>query len=171
MLMSFIMNIALGKFGYYITFALNFVQFMLYTYEYIRLKNESAPMLLVMTFIIMVIDMLLQYYIIRLASKIQHLEDQKREERGKAIRRAFVARDAGHRMMSADYSQIELRLMAAMSGDAAMLEAFRNWKTRCSPVRASSLTTKLWAAPRLVKRSEGTSIHPSIRSQHCPAAT
>ena len=87
MLMSFIMNIALGKFGYYITFALNFVQFMLYTYEYIRLKNESAPMLLVMTFIIMVIDMLLQYYIIRLASKIQHLEDQKREERGKAIRK------------------------------------------------------------------------------------
>ena len=87
MLLSFIMNIALGKFGYYITFALNFVQFMLYTYEYIRLKNESAPMLLVMTFIIMVIDMLLQYYIIRIASKIQHIEDQKREERGKVIRK------------------------------------------------------------------------------------
>ena len=87
MLLSFIMNIALGKFGYYITFALNFVQFMLYTYEYIRLKNESAPMLLVMTFIIMVIDMLLQYYIIRIASRIQHIEDQKRDERGKAIRK------------------------------------------------------------------------------------
>ena len=87
MLLSFIMNIALGKFGYYITFALNFVQFMLYTYEYIRLKNESAPMLLVMTFIIMVIDMLMQYYIIRIARRIQHIEDQKRDERGKAIRK------------------------------------------------------------------------------------
>ncbi len=49
-----------------------------------------------------------------------------RTERGRHIRRAFVARDAGHRLVSADYSQIELRLMAAFSGDAAMLEAFRN---------------------------------------------
>jgi len=49
-----------------------------------------------------------------------------RTERGKMIRKAFVARDADHVLLSADYSQIELRLMAAMSGDAAMLEAFRN---------------------------------------------
>lgn len=48
-----------------------------------------------------------------------------RTERGKAIRRAFVARDDRHRLISADYSQIELRIMAAMSGDAAMLDAFR----------------------------------------------
>ena len=48
-----------------------------------------------------------------------------RTERGKAIRRAFVARDERHRLVSADYSQIELRIMAAMSGDAAMLDAFR----------------------------------------------
>ena len=48
-----------------------------------------------------------------------------RTERGKAIRRAFVARDDRHRLVSADYSQIELRLMAAMSGDEAMLDAFR----------------------------------------------
>ncbi len=48
-----------------------------------------------------------------------------RTERGRFIRKAFVARDADHVLVSADYSQIELRLMAAMSGDAAMLEAFR----------------------------------------------
>ena len=49
-----------------------------------------------------------------------------RTERGKMIRKAFVPRDAGHVIVSADYSQIELRLMAAFSGDEAMLEAFRN---------------------------------------------
>jgi len=48
-----------------------------------------------------------------------------RTERGKMIRKAFVARDEKHVLVSADYSQIELRLMAAMSGDEAMLAAFR----------------------------------------------
>ena len=49
-----------------------------------------------------------------------------RTERGKLIRRAFVARDAQHVILSADYSQIELRLMAAFAQDGAMLAAFRN---------------------------------------------
>jgi DNA polymerase-1 len=48
-----------------------------------------------------------------------------RTERGKLIRKAFVARDERHVLVSADYSQIELRLMAAFSGDEAMLEAFK----------------------------------------------
>ena len=47
-----------------------------------------------------------------------------RTERGKLIRQAFVPRDADHVLISADYSQIELRLMAAFSRDEAMLEAF-----------------------------------------------
>ncbi len=49
-----------------------------------------------------------------------------RTERGRMIRRAFVARDGNHVLVSADYSQIELRLMAAFSQDEAMLAAFRN---------------------------------------------
>ncbi len=49
-----------------------------------------------------------------------------RTERGKNIRRAFVARDDMHQLISADYSQIELRLMASMSGDDAMISAFKN---------------------------------------------
>lgn len=49
-----------------------------------------------------------------------------RTERGKNIRRAFVARDDKHQLISADYSQIELRLMASMSGDEAMISAFKN---------------------------------------------
>ncbi len=48
-----------------------------------------------------------------------------RTDRGKEIRRAFVARDKDHVILSADYSQIELRIMAAFSKDESMLEAFR----------------------------------------------
>ena len=48
-----------------------------------------------------------------------------RTERGQHIRKAFVARDADHVIVSADYSQIELRLVAEIAGEAAMLEAFR----------------------------------------------
>ena len=48
-----------------------------------------------------------------------------RSERGQRIREAFVARDSDHVLLSADYSQIELRVMAAMSQDAGMIEAFK----------------------------------------------
>ena len=62
----------------------------------------------------------------RLSSSDPNLQNIPiRTERGKFIRKAFVARDADHVLVSADYSQIELRLMAAMSGDRAMLDAFR----------------------------------------------
>ena len=48
-----------------------------------------------------------------------------RTEQGREIRKAFVPRDAGHRLLSADYSQIELRIIAALSHETGMLEAFR----------------------------------------------
>ncbi len=47
-----------------------------------------------------------------------------REERGREIRKAFIPRDDDHILLAADYSQIELRLMAHMSGDISMIEAF-----------------------------------------------
>ena len=87
MFLSFSMNVFEGKFGFYISYALNFVQFMIYTYEYVMMKNESAPILLAMTFVTMVINMILQYYVIKLATKIKGIEDAKRDERGKAIRK------------------------------------------------------------------------------------
>ena len=63
----------------------------------------------------------------RLSSSDPNLQNIPiRTERGKMIRKAFVARDANHRIISADYSQIELRLMAAFAQDEAMLAAFRN---------------------------------------------
>jgi DNA polymerase I len=44
---------------------------------------------------------------------------------GRKVREAFVPRDADHILLSADYSQIELRLIAEISGDEAMLDAFQ----------------------------------------------
>ena len=48
-----------------------------------------------------------------------------RTERGQEIRKAFVPRDGEHLLLSADYSQIELRIIAALSREAGLLEAFR----------------------------------------------
>ena len=47
-----------------------------------------------------------------------------RTPRGREIRKAFVPRNEEYIILSADYSQIELRIMAAFSGDESMLEAF-----------------------------------------------
>ena len=48
-----------------------------------------------------------------------------RTERGREIRKAFIPRAAGRVLVSADYSQIELRIVAAISGDPNMCEAFK----------------------------------------------
>src|SRR5688572_938049 len=47
-----------------------------------------------------------------------------RTERGREIRKAFIPRDQNHVLLSADYSQIELRIVAAISNDTVMREAF-----------------------------------------------
>ncbi len=65
----------------------------------------------------------------RLASNNPNLQNiPVRTERGREIRKAFIPRDAGHVLVSADYSQIELRIVAAISGDTNMCEAFKNSK-------------------------------------------
>jgi len=47
-----------------------------------------------------------------------------RTERGREVRKAFIPRDSGHSIVSADYSQIELRIIAEISKDANMMDAF-----------------------------------------------
>ncbi|MGL6266721.1 MAG: DNA polymerase, partial [Chitinophagaceae bacterium] len=62
----------------------------------------------------------------RLSSNNPNLQNiPVRSERGKEIRKAFIPRDNKHVLISADYSQIELRIVAAISGDLNMCEAFR----------------------------------------------
>jgi len=51
-----------------------------------------------------------------------------RSERGKEVRKAFIPRDPSRILVSADYSQIELRVVAAMSGDPNMCDAFKQGK-------------------------------------------
>lgn len=61
----------------------------------------------------------------RLSSTNPNLQNiPVRDELGKPIRAAFIPSDADHVLLSVDYSQIELRLMAHLSGDKALCEAF-----------------------------------------------
>lgn len=62
----------------------------------------------------------------RLSSRDPNLQNiPVRSKLGRSVREAFVARD-GYKLVSIDYSQIELRLLAHFSQDAALLEAFKN---------------------------------------------
>lgn len=62
----------------------------------------------------------------RLSSEDPNLQNIPiRTEKGREIRKAFVPRDDDHVLMSADYSQIELRVIAHMSGDVNMQAAFK----------------------------------------------
>ena len=62
----------------------------------------------------------------RLSSNNPNLQNIPiRSDRGREIRKAFIPRDPGRVLVSADYSQIELRIVAAISGDPNMCEAFK----------------------------------------------
>jgi DNA polymerase-1 len=63
----------------------------------------------------------------RLSSNNPNLQNIPiRTERGRQIRKACVARDENYTLVSADYSQIELRIIAALSGEDNMIKAFLN---------------------------------------------
>ncbi|MEJ6581097.1 MAG: DNA polymerase I [Akkermansiaceae bacterium] len=62
----------------------------------------------------------------RLASSDPNLQNiPVRSELGRELRRAFIPRGPKFTLLAADYSQVELRVMAALSGDPAMIEAFQ----------------------------------------------
>ena len=63
----------------------------------------------------------------RLSSNNPNLQNIPiRTEKGREIRKAFIPRDENHVLVSADYSQIELRIVAAISGDENMCKAFKS---------------------------------------------
>ncbi len=63
----------------------------------------------------------------RLSSEAPNLQNiPVRTERGREIRKAFIPRDDKHTLLASDYSQVELRIMAALSEDEGMIEAFKN---------------------------------------------
>jgi DNA polymerase I len=63
----------------------------------------------------------------RLSSNNPNLQNIPiRTERGRQIRKAFIARDENYTLLAADYSQIELRIIAALSGEENMIKAFQN---------------------------------------------
>ena len=63
----------------------------------------------------------------RLSSNNPNLQNIPiRTEKGREIRKAFIPRDEEHVLMAADYSQIELRIVAAFARDESMMDAFKN---------------------------------------------
>ena len=63
----------------------------------------------------------------RLSSNSPNLQNIPiRTEKGREIRKAFIPRNKDFQILAADYSQIELRIIAALSGDEGMIEAFKN---------------------------------------------
>ena len=63
----------------------------------------------------------------RLSSNNPNLQNIPiRTERGRQVRKAFIPRDKDYTLLAADYSQIELRIIAALSEENTMIEAFKN---------------------------------------------
>ena len=63
----------------------------------------------------------------RLSSNNPNLQNIPiRTERGREVRKAFIPRDENHTLLAADYSQIELRIIAALSEEETMIQAFQN---------------------------------------------
>lgn len=80
----------------------------------------------------------------RLASQNPNLQNiPVRSDAGKLIRRAFTARSEDYSILSADYSQVELRLMAALAADPSMIAAF----TEGRDIHAET-AARLYGVPR-----------------------
>ena len=87
----------------------------------------------------------------RLSSNNPNLQNIPiRTERGQQVRKAFIPRDTDHVMMAADYSQIELRIIAALSQDPGMIEAFRNGED----IHRATAAKVFGVAPEVVSRKQ-----------------
>ncbi len=84
-----------------------------------------------------------------------------RTERGRAIRKSFVARDEDYVLMAADYSQIELRIMAVLSEDPNMLKAFQDGEDIHAATASRVFKTPLDAVTR-EERSKAKAVNFGI---------
>ncbi len=90
----------------------------------------------------------------RLSSKEPNLQNiPVRDEDGKNIRKLFVARDKEHILVGADYSQIELRLMAHFSGCQKLIDAFNDGKDVHSATAADIFNVPLDKVTSQMRRS------------------
>jgi len=81
----------------------------------------------------------------RLSSNNPNLQNIPiRTERGRQIRKAFIARDENHTLLAADYSQIELRIIAALSGEENMIKAFQNGEDIHKSTASKSIQCSNW---------------------------
>jgi DNA polymerase-1 len=89
----------------------------------------------------------------RLSSTEPNLQNiPTRSEEGREIRRAFVAQD-GYKLLGLDYSQIELRLAAHLSGDKKMISAFLNGEDIHSATAAAINNVKLTEVSKEMRRA------------------
>jgi DNA polymerase-1 len=84
-----------------------------------------------------------------------------RTERGRAIRKSFVARNEDYVLMAADYSQIELRIMAVLSEDPNMLKAFQDGEDIHAATASRVFKTPLDAVTR-EERSKAKAVNFGI---------
>ncbi len=90
----------------------------------------------------------------RLSSNNPNLQNIPiRTEKGREIRKAFVPRNENYTLLSADYSQIELRIIASMSGDKNMIEAFKNGEDIHQATAAKIYNTPLAEVSKDMRRN------------------
>jgi hypothetical protein len=102
----------------------------------------------------------------RLASSDPNLQNiPVRTAEGRRIRAAFIA-PPGSRIVSADYSQIELRIMAHLSQDARLLQAFAQGRGRASGNRRRDLRRRTGGSrSRSAARRQGHQLRPDLRHE------
>lgn len=89
----------------------------------------------------------------RLSSSSPNLQNIPiRTEQGRRIRKAFIAKP-GHKLVAADYSQIELRIMAHLSNDSGLLEAFKQGRDIHTATAADIFNTEIEAVSSDQRRS------------------
>lgn len=93
----------------------------------------------------------------RLSSNNPNLQNIPiRTERGRLVRKAFVPRDENYTLMAADYSQIELRIIAALSKEETMIEAFQRGEDIHASTAAKVFNVPLGEVTRLQRNQAKT---------------